>query len=385
MLRRTLIMSLLVAACGTSPSSPPPASAPKAADAPRPAAREPDAGAPSAHEPPPVLTARVATAMRAVALFQPELDGLQSFRPCVLVFEPTREWIFQCPGLAKSPGFDLTHAEVAGAPVFTAPTFTLPDQTEPFEKVKMLVGQAGGWVHLATASAGGERTPFFLMQDLDSLHAHHPAFVDTSAEDWTAIFVHEYFHVFQFGQPDVAAFANAWPKDWAQREAHAKFFKETPAYKEAITREVTILREGLAAPSKAGSRKVLATWIAARDRRMKTTAATFQKATGKSGYEETDGFFTFLEGTARYLEVRFLCDRSLARPDMSGDPAFKQFSAFEGCSATKVDGRDRVTGDFQYLIGMLLSAHLDNANPGWKKTVFTRPGFLIDEARAASK
>ena len=116
------------------------------------------------------------------------------------------------------------------------------------------------------------------------------------AEDWTAIFVHEYLHVFQFGQPDVAAFAKEWPKDWAQRDIHSKFFADTPSYREAIAAEVAILKRGLDAPTKAGS---------------------------KAG---------------------------ISLP-----------------------------------IGALVSAHLDAANPGWKKTAFGKPGFLVDEARRSSR
>lgn len=103
-----------------------------------------------------MLTARVDAAMKAVALFHSEFADLSSFHPCVLVFEPSREWIFQCPGLVKSPGFEVTHAEVGGTPVITAPTLTLPGQTVPFEKVKMIVGRAGGSIPLPT---GGSLTP----------------------------------------------------------------------------------------------------------------------------------------------------------------------------------------------------------------------------------
>jgi hypothetical protein len=332
---------------------------------------------------PVVLAARIDAAMKAVALFDRDFAGLSSFRPCVLVFGAEREFVFQCPRLAGVSGFADTHATFGNAPVWTAPTFVLPGQSFPFEKVKMVVGRAGGSVRLP--NAGGEPTPspFFLVQDLDSLHAHHPAFTDTNAEDWTAIFVHEYFHVFQFGQPGVASFVKEWPKDWAQRDDHSKLWKDTSEYRDAVEAEVAILKGGLAPAARSTSKTILAKWLVARDKRMKTWKSAFEKASGKAGFEETDGFFTFLEGTARYLEVRFLCDKGLDRPDMTGDPSFKRFEAFARCSLTKVAGRDRTSGDFHYQLGMLVSAHLDAVNVGWRETMFARPGFLIGEARAA--
>jgi hypothetical protein len=323
--------------------------------------------------------------MKSVALFEGDFAGLSSFHPCVLVFGPEEEHVFHCPGLAGTSGFRPAGASSGEIPVLTAPTFTMPGTNVPFEKVKMIVGRAGGNASLPNEKGEATPTPFFLVQDLDSLHAHHPAFKETSAEDWTAIFVHEYLHVFQFGQPDVATFVKEWPKDWAQRDVHSKFFADTPAYREAITAEVSILKRGLDAPTQAGSKAILAKWLAARDGRIKRFGSAFEKTTGKAGFEQTDGFFTFLEGMARYAEVRFLCDRTLARPDMSADPSFQKFAAFEGCSVTKVDGRDQTTGDFHYQIGALVSAHLDAANPSWKKTAFGRPGFLVHEARRSSR
>lgn len=382
-----LVLTAGALACGSSgapPASPAAVGQPNVtrravAEAVEPSAKEPHAA------PPPALAARIGAAMKSVALFEGDFAGLSSFRPCVLVFGPEHEYVFQCPGLAGAAGFRAGGPADGDTAVFSAPTFTLPGTSVPFEKVRMIVGRAGGNVPLPNDKGEATPTPFFLVQDLDSLHDHHPAFKETSAEEWTAIFVHEYLHVFQFGQADVAAFVKEWPKEWSQRDVHSKFFAETPAYREVITAEVAILQRGLEAPTSAGSKAILAKWLAARDRRMKSFGPAFEKATGKAGFEQTDSFFTFLEGMARYLEVRFLCDRSLARPDLSGDPTFQEFVAFAGCSATKVDGRDRINGDFHYVIGALVSAHLDAANPGWKKTAFGKPGFLVDEARRSSR
>ncbi len=381
-----LLLTTGAFACGSSgapPASPAvvpqPNVTPSAiAEAVKPTSKEADAA------PPPELAGRIHAAMKSVALFEADFPAMSSFRPCVVVFGPEHEHVFQCPGLGGAAGFRASQPAV-GDTVFTAQTLTLPGTSVPFEKVKMIVGRAGGNVSLPNDKGEATLTPFFLVQDLDSLHDHHPAFKETSAEDWTAVFVHEYFHVFQFGQPDVAAFAKEWPKEWSQRDVHSKFFADTPAYRDAINAEVAILQSGLEAKSSAGSKAILAKWVAARDRRMKSFGAAFEKATGKAGFEQTDGFFTFLEGMARYVEVRFLCDRSLARPDLSADPSFQKFVAFAGCSATKVDGRDKIGGDFHYVLGALVSAHLDAANPRWKKTAFGKPGFLVDEARRSSR
>lgn len=334
---------------------------------------------------PPVLSARVTTAMKAVYAFDAEFPGLASFHSCVLVFGPEREWVFQCPELAKSPGFEDVHATYRDAPIYSAPSFMLPQQTVPFDKVKMVVGTVAG-ADLPDEHGGKTKpVPFFLVQDLDSLRAHHPAFEDTSTEEWTAIFVHEYFHVFQLAQPGVAASGKPWLKDGSAREALGKFFDGNSAYRDAVTAEVGILSEGLSSPTKATSKAALTKWLAARDRRMKRLSGTFAKTTGIDSLETSEGFFTFVEGVARYLEVRFLCDRALSRPEMSGDPSFRKFAEFEGCSPTKVSGRDKVSREFYYLIGALVSTHLDAANPDWKKTVFSNPTLLVGEARRATR
>lgn len=82
--------------------------------------------------------------------------------------------------------------------------------------------------------------------------------------------------------------------------------------------------------------------------------------------------------------MRFLCRREDGvRPGLRADPRFRNFAEFTGCSLTKVAGRDQVNGDHHYLLGMLVSAHLDAARPAWKRSVFTEPGGLVAEARRA--
>jgi hypothetical protein len=357
-----------------APSEKPAASAPPATVA--------DSGPPPAKatEPSEVLVARVEAAMKAVALFDRDFAGLSAFHACIVLFDPQREWVFQCPDLEALSQFEDGRATFRGGPIFGAPTLTVPGQKFPYDKVKGIVGRAGGVFRLPPSST---ETPFFLIQDLDALRANHPAFTATSTEDWIAIFVHEYFHVFQFSQPAIKAFTKDWHKEWPQREGHSKFFSDSQGYRDAVAAEVAILSQGLSKKSKKTSKTILSKWLTLRKQRMANFKAEFEKTGGEGSLDATDGFFTMLEGTARYIEVRFLCEPALPRPDLNQDPSFHHFDDFQGCGPTKVSGRDKVSGDFHYLMGMLVATHLDVVNPSWKKTVFSRPGFLVAEAQAA--
>jgi hypothetical protein len=309
---------------------------------------------------------------------------------CVLVFNETEEWLVGCPDLAGKSGFSATDERWRDQPVlWNGKSFVLSDKFVPYEQIKLsMVGTVGNY----TKDSDGEQSqrPVLMLQEWDALHKNHPGFQQSNIEEWLGVFVHEAFHAHQLYHPRVRALVKAMNSEngLATAEELAGFYKQNAAFKEAVKKEYDLLRaagdDAKLNPAKA--RRTLAKWLTLyRARQTSFEPALEQAFPGKKAWM-MDGFETFLEGSARYVEARFLIaptESSFAQ--LSDEPTFKGFVVSKGKRPSELPGLGNIGAKYFYSLGMYLCFVLDVADPSWKSTLFSSDGLLVEQvARSAA-
>jgi hypothetical protein len=305
---------------------------------------------------------------------------------CTLVFDAEGEWLTGCALSSPPAGFAPTGERFLGAPVMHTPqSLVLGERRVPFAQARTTVV---GTVAQQTGPDGAE-SPVLVLQEWDALHEAHPGFVDSGIEEWLSIGVHEAFHAHQMWHPRVRARMDGWKARTvpvATKEDLAAFYGRDDEYRRAVDAEIDALRTayvGAQRPEEA--RRALADWHARYTKRRATFAGRLETAfPGKNAWA-MDAFYTFLEGTARYVEARFLVSPpTTIGARLEREPTFRHFASTAGKPVTELPGLGRGGPKYVYALGMYLSFLLDRAAPGWKTRVMTDDDLLVGEvARAA--
>lgn len=90
-----------------------------------------------------------------------------------------------------------------------------------------------------------------------------------------------------------------------------------------------------------------------------------------------DEFAMFVEGTARYVEARFLIDPPAAADALEAEPTFERFARTRGRRASELPGLSGIGRRYFYSLGMYLCFLLDVANPTWKSEIFSDDRLLV--------
>ncbi|NOU30510.1 MAG: hypothetical protein HOO96_21625 [Polyangiaceae bacterium] len=297
------------------------------------------------------------------------------------MFNEQEEWLVGCPGMEGTSGFAATGQVHDGIPVLWNPkSLMASDKYLPYEQIKLgLVGTVG-----THAGASGEKLPVLIVQEWDALHKNHPGFQNSYMEEWLGLFVHEAFHARQMWHPQVKTITERWSaeKPPVTADELASFYKREESFRTSIAREVEVLRAATEDPSLNASkaRTALAQWLKLYQQREAAFSSAMETAfPGKSAWF-MDGFETFLEGSARYVEARFLIsppERSLEL--LEGEPTFHQFEQTKGKRPSQLPGLGNVGARYFYAVGMYLCFVLDVAEPAWKSKVFDSDRLLIGE------
>jgi len=307
-------------------------------------------------------------------------------RDCALVFGESEEWLLGCSSLAGKSGFIETGETWNGAVVlWNSKSFYVDNKYVPYEQIKLnLVGTVGK----ATEQDNPNATkPVLILQDWGALHKNHPGFQDSNMEEWLGIFVHEAFHAHQMWHPQVFSFMEKWSKETiATADELVTFYKANDAFQAAVKKEHEVLKAAVASTLTVRSAKdVLRKWLDLyRERRDSFEPQMERAMPGKRAWM-VDGFETFLEGTARYVEAKFLISPAGNFSSLDQDPTFKNFVESKGKNPSQLPGLSGLGGKYFYSIGMYLSFLLDVADPEWKGHVFETDGLLLDRVIAATK
>ncbi len=315
----------------------------------------------------------------ALAEWSLEADG----RDCLLLFSDTQEWLIGCPEMVGQAGFAETGETWEGKKILWNPkSFTTSDSYHPYDEVKLaLVGTVGTQ---SSVDAGKTKLPVLIVQEWDALHKNHPGFQQSGIEEWLGVFVHEAFHARQMWQPRVRSILDRWTGKAAPvgPDELARFYKENEGFRTAVGKEVALL-SAAADDSQVTAKKaksVLSQWLTLYRAREKQFGPLREAAfPGRDG-ALMDGFETFLEGTARYVEARFLIAPEASSVALiEADPTFTGFKASRGKKPSELPGLGKVGSKYFYSLGMYLAFVLDRAEPNWKSRVFDTDRLLIGE------
>ena len=359
--------------CGPGQSSAPPSTAPA------PVSTHAAIVAPAPRATPfgEVRTRRVlaAHASLAPALREWQLEELGT--SCTLVFDEHDEWLVGCPMTEPPTGFEPTGEQLESAPVLWNPDpLTLGTSITPYERVATSVV---GTVAVQRNETTGAESPVLVLHEWDALHAHHPAFADSGIEEWLGITVHEAFHAHQMWHPRVRALIGGMKDGAASTDELAAFYRSNLDYQEAVDREIGALRAATdSARNEKSAKAALSKWVTAREARRAAFEGKLEAALPRKRAWDMDGFYTFLEGTARYTEARFLMNPPAeTRAALQPEATYSSFVQTLGKSPSQLPGLSKGGPKYVYAMGMYLSFLLDVAQPDWKQHVFDDDGLLV--------
>lgn len=333
-----------------------------------------------------VRSRRLEAAHRALAPALESWKLTELGTDCTLVFSETDQWLAGCPGEQGPEGFVATGETFEGHPVFWQPDpLTMNGQKIPYAQAKLTTV---GTVATRTRASDGARSPVLVLQEWDALHAQHPGFQTSGIEEWLGIAVHEAFHAHLMWHPRVRALIEGWKESRpATSNELEAYVRSDASYRTAVDKEVEELRQAVDSARDAPSaRTALGRWLQLRRARESAFAAKLEAALpGKQAWR-MDGFYTFLEGTARYTEASFLmAPPPEVRQSLQQEPTFQGFAATAGKSPAQLPGLSKGGNRYFYALGMYLSFLLDRADPTWKQHLFDGDGLLLAEVeRVAS-
>lgn len=303
---------------------------------------------------------------------------------CLLLFSDREQWLVGCQP-SNMPDFRPTGQQVRKSSVlWIDKSFYFSGSTIPYEKIKLdLVGTVGSY-----KAADASIKPLLMLQDWTVLRANHPGFKNSPLEEWLAVFVHEAFHARQLWHPAIQArLAKMAERPLASAQDLMNFYLKNTEFKKYIQNEHQLLsaatdRDDLT-PTQA--KRVLKEWLKLYKKREKSFALELERAyPGKKAWE-MDGFLTFLEGTARYVEAKYLLVGAAESSELIADSTYQNFALSHNKKPSELVGLGNIGAKYFYSLGMHLSFLLDRASPGWKKEVWVHDELLLGKIKRVIK
>ncbi|MBI3297416.1 MAG: hypothetical protein HYZ75_04590 [Elusimicrobia bacterium] len=335
----------------------------------------------------PTRTNRVQAAYANLRPALAEWDLETYGRDCLLLYEEKEEWLLGCSEMAGKSGFEAT-GEVwdAHAILWNEPALTLSEKHLPYENIKLsMVGTVG--TH--KDEKGGAPNPVLIIQEWDALHKNHPGFQDAPIEEWLGVFVHEAFHARQMWHPQVRAVITRWdePNRPVTGDDLASFYTLNEGFRAALHAEFALLEAATGGPQlpPIEARRVLADWLRLYRARERAFGPALEAAFPGRDAWFMDGFETFLEGSARYVESKFLISpQPVTLGSLNNEPTYRHFEQSLGKGPAQLPGLGKPGSKYFYALGMHLCHLLDSADPAWKSRVFESDRLLIGQVERAS-
>lgn len=313
---------------------------------------------------------------------------------CVILFGEKHEWIFNCPIQLIKESFSVSSD--AKAPVYFTPnSLSVPGAEVPYAKVAgSIVAQAQILTPFQQQQRNLNIPPVILIQKLEDLVQHHPGFPkeSTTTEEILSIAIHEFFHVIQFTDSRVSPFLDAHLQDasFIDQSDLAQFYASNISYQKAVTAEYELLKtylEKTEDQNRRSAKRVLKKWLGLREKRISTFSKRFSQGKANRNLKLWDSFWTFVEGSARFVESEFLINPSLRASNqiLSDDPSFNNFKATQAGTYKSLPMANRSLGaKYYYAIGSHLALILDIAEPSkWKREAFSDPNWIVGMAEKA--
>jgi hypothetical protein len=296
---------------------------------------------------------------------------------CLIVFGERGQWLLGCEALFERDGYVPTGERLADQFVRWSPrSFVLNGTFRAYADVRASL--VGLMVRFSDDRRGAEQT-VLVMHDWEDLHRHNPPFRSQPLEYWFASFVHESFHAYQARQPRMAIAPTRRDRKLARPSDLAAFYLANPEFRDAVTAEYQQLRD---ASLKVGSdavaaRTALSAWLDNFRGRQGRFAPALEATLPGQQALAVERFLLFHEGTARYVEAKFLGDPAPGALVIHDESDFRHFTATRGQHPAHIAGLGALGKHYYYSLGMYLCLLLDVAEPDWKARLFTDDEFLV--------
>jgi hypothetical protein len=307
------------------------------------------------------------------------LDGWPGGRQepdCLLIFGERGQWLLGCETLFERDGYVPTGERLADQLVRWSPRSVVFNGTlRAYPDVK--ASFVGLTVRFSDRRGGADRS-LLVMHDWEDLHRHNPPFRGEALELWFASFVHESFHAYQAGQLPMAT-VPIRDRKLARPSDLAAFYLANDDFRAAVAAEHQQLRRSSlnVGHDATAARAALSAWLDQFRGRQGRFAPALEAALPGQQALTVERFLLFHEGSARYVEAKFLSNPAPAALAVRDEPDFRGFTATRGQHPAQIRGIGGLGKNYFYSIGMYLCLLLDVADPNWKARLFTDDDFLI--------
>ncbi|MEY4579970.1 MAG: hypothetical protein RL701_4673, partial [Pseudomonadota bacterium] len=236
----------------------------------------------------------------------------------------------------------------------------------------------------ATAQVGANTTglpgpgPWLVIGTLEALSVFHPAFEHATTEAWVSVAMHEFIHTHQLRAPGFERERHAIETRSSDAAQLSVIYSEDAAYRQLVAREYSLLVTAAerAPEDRAAALRALRSWWSLYRKRVRYLQAHHGSRVRDRTIED-DALFSYMEGTARFVESDFLANTSQhPRTSLTHDPRFHGYDQFIGRGYEGSPNRQLDTQYF-YAIGYHVCVLLERVDPHWKYSVHTRSHQLF--------
>jgi hypothetical protein len=304
-------------------------------------------------------------------------DGQET---CLMLLAPDMQWVVNCAE-APAAGFARLTSEFHGKPVFARRGGTFDAEGRDLSTAQLLERMPAA-AHVDEPGARNSdlpaRHPWLLLGSLEALMRYHPAFEQSSTEEWLSVAMHEYFHACQMRQSGFANTLHRINTHELDAKPLAALYTRDARYRGLVQREYAHLVAAARAPlTQPETRQALRAWRNLYRQRRAQLAAQTQ---GEK-LIESDSLFTYLEGVARYVESTFLVEAGQhPSSTIAGDARFHRFAKWENLGYAAMPNR-QLDPEYYYALGFHLGLLLDRIDPNWKRDVAAEAGWLLGVAQ----
>lgn len=324
---------------------------------------------------------RINYALESINCIKKDWPDYSKINPAILLFGEEGNWLFNA--IEKPDNYDFNYKYNDKSVYFNSKPISLADTYLPYEQVKTnIVGQGLFYVENVKSTHVYKKQPWFFISKLEDLIKNHPGFAqNTTTEEWLSIFIHEHFHIAQLTHPFILEFMNERAKAgiFITQNDLDNYYNKNEEYQDYIKEEYQLLSNSLKKnPTSKEAVITLKKWLKLYKKRIEKFNPDFSNNNPDKSLYIFDNFWTFIEGTARYVESNYLINSNY-HPNLiiEGDPRFSKFQSTinKGYNGLP-EVNKKYSRKYYYSIGMHLCFLLDRTGIEWKSKLFNTNDWL---------
>ena len=332
---------------------------------------------------------RIAYAWNDFQAVMRDWPWIRSEKICLLYVNVDAHWLLNCDA-DEATGFAPTSQQFMGHPILGATNDIIPFGFKQYRRNEFTAKMPATMKNpLLDPDFKMKTRTWFFVNSLEAITALHPGFKgrNPTVEFWLSMITHEYFHT-QHLSPDgpTSGVASEISHDQTMMQKLGEYFEKSETYRGAISKEFELLKQAVTDPAltKVKARKALSRWVALYQDRISKHRKTFSDLF-PGNLERMDLIYTYVEGLPTYVENRYLLDLKLHASTVNlVENGFSNFAKYKQEGYTSLTNM-KATRIYYRGIGAHLGLLLDVASPGWKKTLYRNPRWIIGKAEAIAQ